>query len=77
MDVFSFGVVLLELVLGRELMDEEGRVLWIAAAKAFQGHSSLSMVDIVYALCKGDDIFDMNCQLMLKFWQDEGERERD
>ncbi|KAK9082764.1 hypothetical protein Scep_029235 [Stephania cephalantha] len=28
MDVFAFGVVLLELVSGREAIDEEGRVLW-------------------------------------------------
>lgn len=28
MDVFSFGVVLVELVSGKEAMDEEGKVLW-------------------------------------------------
>ncbi|KAK9146148.1 hypothetical protein Sjap_006051 [Stephania japonica] len=28
MDVFAFGVVLLELISGREAIDEEGRVLW-------------------------------------------------
>ncbi|KAI6693340.1 hypothetical protein NL676_021050 [Syzygium grande] len=106
MDVFSFGVVLLELVSGREAMDEEGRVLWASATVAFGGRSSEeigkderlrgwmdeglaadtscavesvasvmsvavsclnrdpsrrpSMVDIVYALCKSDDIFDIS-----------------
>ncbi|KAI6693344.1 hypothetical protein NL676_021054 [Syzygium grande] len=114
MDLFSFGVVLLKLVLGREAMDEEGRA---AVAKAFWGAQqrgdregqeaepfgggsseeigkakrlrgwmdkgmvantlcsvesvaflclnrdasrSPSMVDIVYALCKSDDIFDLS-----------------
>ncbi|XP_030543481.1 serine/threonine receptor-like kinase NFP [Rhodamnia argentea] len=106
MDVFSFGVVLLELVSGREAMDEEGRVMWAAAVEAFGGRSSEeigkaerlrgwmdealvadsscsvesvasvvsvaisclnrdpakrpSMVDIVYALCKSDDVFDFS-----------------
>lgn len=106
MDVFSFGVVLLELVSGREAMDEEGRVMWAAAVEAFGGRSNEeigrskslrawmddglaadsacsaesvanvvsvaisclnrdpakrpSMVDIVYALCKSDDIFDIS-----------------
>lgn len=106
MDVFSFGVVLLELVSGREATDEEGRVMWAAAVEAFGGRSSEeigkaerlkgwmdeglladeacstesvasvmsiaisclnrdpskrpSMVEIVYALCKSDDIFDFS-----------------
>lgn len=103
MDVFSFGVVLLELVSGREAMDEEenGKVLWLSAVRVFEGVSdevektklvrewmdeSLlgdtismesvvnvmnlaiacfhkdpskrpSMVDIVYSLCKSDELF--------------------
>ncbi|KAL3727113.1 hypothetical protein ACJRO7_031937 [Eucalyptus globulus] len=106
MDVFSFGVVLLELVSGREATDEEGRVIWAAAVEAFGGRSSEeigkaerlkgwmdeglladeacstesvasamsiaisclnrdpskrpSMVEIVYALCRSDDIFDFS-----------------
>ncbi|KAK6929878.1 Protein kinase domain, partial [Dillenia turbinata] len=99
MDVFSFGVVLLELISGREAIDE-GRVLWASANGVMEGSeeekmrrlkgwmdeavvsessSSMqsvmtvmavavaciqkdpsrrpSMVDIVYALCKSDDIF--------------------
>ncbi|KAJ8443959.1 hypothetical protein Cgig2_020805 [Carnegiea gigantea] len=99
MDVFAFGVVLLELISGREAIDEEGRVLWMSARDVWEGteeektrklmrwvDESLlnescsaeslmnmmgvaiactnkdpskrpSMVDVVYALCKGDDFF--------------------
>ncbi|PNT15346.1 hypothetical protein POPTR_010G078700v4 [Populus trichocarpa] len=100
MDVFSFGVVLLELISGKEAIDEEGKVLWAEASGILQGNveerkvkrltpwmdkvlleqSCLmesvmnamvvaiaclhrdpskrpSMVDIVYALCKTDDLF--------------------
>ncbi|KAK9058995.1 hypothetical protein SSX86_021614 [Deinandra increscens subsp. villosa] len=98
-DVFSFGVVLLELISGREAMDEEGKALWVEVYSKFSGNEenkkimvkgfvddfvlrescsmdnvmnvmSLavacldkdpsrrpSMVDIVYALCKSDDLF--------------------
>lgn len=99
MDVFSFGVVLLELVAGREAVDEEGKVLWTSVHGILDGKderrmkrlgewmdSNLlnepcsmdsvmsvmavavaclhkdpskrpSMVDIVYALSKSDDLF--------------------
>lgn len=99
MDVFSFGVVLLELVSGREAVNEEGKVLWSTVDGILEekngkterliewmdesfrtGESNLmdsvvnvvsvaiaclhkdptrrpSMVDIVYALCKSDDLF--------------------
>lgn len=99
MDVFSFGVVLLELLSGREAIDEEGKVLWASAQEIWVGTEeekvgklmewmdsffkkespSLeglmnmmavavacvnrdpskrpSMVDVVYALCKSDDLF--------------------
>ncbi|KAL2469792.1 Protein LYK5 [Abeliophyllum distichum] len=99
MDVFSFGVVLLELVSGREAIDEEGRVLWTTVNGILDGkeerrlmrlrewmdHDLLnescsiesvmsvmavavaclhkdpskrpSMVDIVYALSKSDELF--------------------
>ncbi|EXC04576.1 Proline-rich receptor-like protein kinase PERK9 [Morus notabilis] len=99
MDVFSFGVVLLELISGKEVIDEEGNVLWAGAGRVLEGneeekvkklkdwmdHNFLeesysmdsmmgvmavavaclhrdpskrpSMVDIVYALCKSDDLF--------------------
>ncbi|KAK7393751.1 hypothetical protein VNO78_22315 [Psophocarpus tetragonolobus] len=35
MDVFSFGVVLLELISGKEAIDEEGNLLWASAIKTF------------------------------------------
>ncbi|KAK1430389.1 hypothetical protein QVD17_13090 [Tagetes erecta] len=99
MDVFSFGVVLLELISGREAVDEEGKALWVEAYAKFSGDEESqkhmlkgfiddailnesclvdnvmkvmsiavaclhkdpskrpSMVDIVYALCKSDDLF--------------------
>lgn len=37
MDVFSFGVVLLELVSGREAIDEQGNVLWANAGAIMDG----------------------------------------
>ncbi|KAJ6318682.1 hypothetical protein OIU76_014106 [Salix suchowensis] len=100
MDVFSFGVVLLELISGKEAIDEEGKVLWAEAIGIMEGNveerkvkrltawmdkvlleescsmesvmntmavataclhrdpsKRPSMVDIVYALCKSDDLF--------------------
>ncbi|XP_076942924.1 serine/threonine receptor-like kinase NFP [Bidens hawaiensis] len=99
MDVFSFGVLLLELISGREVVDEAGKALWVEAYANFNGneenHKHMlkgfvdnvileescamdsvmnvmsiaiaclhkdpskrpSMVDIVYALCKSDDLF--------------------
>lgn len=99
MDVFSFGVVLLELISGREAVDENGKALWVEFCENFNGnvekhkhklkgfvddfvlkessstdnvmnvmsiaiaclHKDPSkrpgMVDIVYALCKSDDLF--------------------
>lgn len=99
MDVFSFGVVLLELISGKEAIDEEGIVLWAGAGRVLEGDEEEkakklmdwmdqhlleesfsmesmmsimalavaclnrdpskrpSMVDIVYALCKSDDLF--------------------
>lgn len=36
MDVFSFGVVLLELISGKEAIDEEGNLLWDSAIKTFE-----------------------------------------
>ncbi|OIW07712.1 hypothetical protein TanjilG_19655 [Lupinus angustifolius] len=36
MDVFSFGVVLLELVSGKEAIDEKGNLLWVSALKTFE-----------------------------------------
>ncbi|KAK2453836.1 lysM domain receptor kinase [Trifolium repens] len=36
MDVFSFGVVLLELMSGKEVIDDEGNVLWANAIKTFE-----------------------------------------
>ncbi|KAF7806980.1 serine/threonine receptor-like kinase NFP [Senna tora] len=35
MDVFSFGVVLLELITGREAIDEGGNLLWTSALRTF------------------------------------------
>ncbi|KAI3756776.1 hypothetical protein L1987_56599 [Smallanthus sonchifolius] len=99
MDVFSFGVILLELISGREAVDEEGKALWVDVYAKFNGNEEKhkhmlkgfvddvilretcsmdgvmnvmsiavaclhrdpskrpSMVDIVYALCKSDDLF--------------------
>lgn len=99
MDVFSFGVVLLELVSGKEATDEEGKVLWASVNGILEGKEEKtakrlrgwmdevllqdtcsmdsvknvmtvaiacvhkdpskrpSMVDIVYALCKSDELF--------------------
>jgi serine/threonine protein kinase len=99
MDVFSFGVVLLELVSGREAIDGEGKLLWKSVEGILEGTeesketkvrgfmdgvllretSSMesvmnvmglavaclhrdpskrpSMVDIVYTLCKSDELF--------------------
>ncbi|XP_021722166.1 serine/threonine receptor-like kinase NFP [Chenopodium quinoa] len=100
MDVFSFGVILLELLSGREAIDGDGKVLWASAHeiwgytedtervkklmewidKFLQKESCSvdaltnmmnvaiacvnkdpskrpSMVDVVYALCKSDDLF--------------------
>lgn len=98
MDVFSFGVVLLELISGREAIDEDGKVLWMSACQLWEGNEddkrrklmgwidkSLleescsverlmnlmnvavacvsknpskrpGMVDVVYALCRSDDL---------------------
>ncbi|KAM7485257.1 hypothetical protein LguiA_001266 [Lonicera macranthoides] len=99
MDVFSFGVVLLELVSGKEAIDEEGKVLWAKVSGILEGREDEkvkrvkklmddvlvrescsmesvmnvvavaiaclhrdpskrpAMVDIVYALCKSDELF--------------------
>ncbi|XP_051127999.1 serine/threonine receptor-like kinase NFP [Andrographis paniculata] len=92
MDVFSFGVVLLELISGREAVDEHGNVLWATAGEVFERRSTKmrgwidrclvnepidsvvsvmavavaclnrdpakrpSMVEIVYALSKSDEM---------------------
>nr|XP_016454741.1 PREDICTED: probable receptor-like protein kinase At1g33260 [Nicotiana tabacum] len=37
MDVFSFGVVLLELMSGREAIDDEGKVLWAKVGEILEG----------------------------------------
>ncbi|KAK9287797.1 hypothetical protein L1049_016237 [Liquidambar formosana] len=99
MDVFSFGVVLLELISGKEAIDEEGKVLWAKTNGILEGREERktkklkewmdevlvedscsmdsilnvmtlaiacvhkeptkrpSMVDIVYTLCKSDEMF--------------------
>ncbi|KAK1418827.1 hypothetical protein QVD17_27974 [Tagetes erecta] len=38
MDVFSFGVILLELVSGREAVNEEGKALWVEVHENFTGN---------------------------------------
>ncbi|XP_050239527.1 serine/threonine receptor-like kinase NFP [Quercus robur] len=38
MDVFSFGVVLLELISGKEALDEEGNVLWAKTSGLLDGN---------------------------------------
>ncbi|EPS63752.1 hypothetical protein M569_11034, partial [Genlisea aurea] len=40
MDVFAFGVVLLELVSGREALDGEGNALWLSAGGLLKGGGS-------------------------------------
>ena len=99
MDVFSFGVVLLELISGKLAIDEDGNALWASAGKVLEGNEEdkvrklknwvdkaffdescsmesmmnvmnvavacvhkdpskrPSMVDIVYALSKSEDLF--------------------
>ncbi|KAL9680825.1 hypothetical protein QQ045_012604 [Rhodiola kirilowii] len=99
MDVFAFGVVLLELISGKEAIDSDGYVLWERANKLVEAKEEgkentlmrfmdkallkescsvdsvmhvinvavaclhkdptrrPTMVDIVYALCKSDDLF--------------------
>ncbi|KAF3456904.1 hypothetical protein FNV43_RR01558 [Rhamnella rubrinervis] len=99
MDVFSFGVVLLELISGELAIDEDGNALWASAGKVLEGNDEdkarklknwvdkaffgescsmetlmnvmtvavscvhrdpskrPNMVDIVYALCKSEDLF--------------------
>ncbi|KAL9262566.1 Serine/threonine receptor-like kinase NFP-like protein [Drosera capensis] len=37
LDVFSFGVVLLELISGREAIDDEGNILWMSAERVLKG----------------------------------------
>ncbi|GAB2280802.1 hypothetical protein Dimus_015426 [Dionaea muscipula] len=41
LDVFSFGVVLLELISGREAIDNEGTVLWMSAERVVKGNEEL------------------------------------
>ena len=99
MDIFSFGVILLELISGREAIDQEGKLLWASVHGILDGDEERkvkkmkewmdgrlleescsmesvmsvmavaiaclnkdptkrpSMVDIVYALSKSDDLF--------------------
>ncbi|KAF6148355.1 hypothetical protein GIB67_025574 [Kingdonia uniflora] len=99
MDVFAFGVVLLELVIGKEAVSDEGKVLWMNVSAVLEGKESEkyqrmkhwmdaslfdescsiesvvnvmtvaiaclqrdpsrrpNMVDIVYTLCKSDDLY--------------------
>ncbi|KAI6693381.1 hypothetical protein NL676_021091 [Syzygium grande] len=40
MDMFLSEIILLELVLRREAMDKERRVMWAGVVKAFEGHSN-------------------------------------
>ncbi|CAJ1966976.1 unnamed protein product [Sphenostylis stenocarpa] len=44
MDVFSFGVVLLELISGKEVIDEEGNLLWASATRTFEVDSEQEKV---------------------------------
>ncbi|KAL5542098.1 hypothetical protein UlMin_009808 [Ulmus minor] len=39
MDVFAFGVVLLELISGKEAVDEEGNSLWAKVGRVFEGNN--------------------------------------
>ncbi|KAL2900315.1 Serine/threonine receptor-like kinase NFP [Bienertia sinuspersici] len=39
MDVFSFGVVLLELLSGREVINKEGKVLWVRGQEIWEGNN--------------------------------------
>ncbi|MCL7033503.1 hypothetical protein MKW94_016572 [Papaver nudicaule] len=41
MDVFAFGVILLEIISGKEAIDEEGKVLWTDAQKVLEGKEEL------------------------------------
>ncbi|KAG9132722.1 hypothetical protein Leryth_014005 [Lithospermum erythrorhizon] len=42
-DIFAFGVVLLELISGREAVDKEGKVLWEDADKILEGKEDKKM----------------------------------
>lgn len=39
MDVFAFGVVLLELLTGKEVVDDKGKPLWTSVVRSFEGGS--------------------------------------
>ncbi|GMH19979.1 hypothetical protein Nepgr_021820 [Nepenthes gracilis] len=47
LDVFSFGVVLLELISGREAIDEEGRVLWMSADRVLDGNEETKLKNLM------------------------------
>ncbi|OVA01219.1 Protein kinase domain [Macleaya cordata] len=99
MDVFAFGVVLLEIISGKEAIDEEGKALWTDVNRVLEGREDEkyerlknwmdlalvgesctlesvrnvlavaiaclqrepsrrpNMVDVVYTLCKSDDLY--------------------
>ncbi|KZV57041.1 Kinase family protein [Dorcoceras hygrometricum] len=61
MDVFSYGVVLLELISGREAIDEEGKVLWASVNGILDGKEERKLMRVRKWI--DDRIVDESCTM--------------